>query len=428
MNGAIDWYKIAESKAQIILYRERLAGHFAVQGIAARPVSPQADIRHSSGPETWCFLALSALALIGAVGCAAAALWSRHVKNVQGTFALLGATPTTRTPTVPRCFGTFGDLAHLRMSEAAAQGGSGLTKNSSSSHSRTTWSTSRVVLRKHRYVNAGWMLTAMAIVALVCGAMSLFAHTRLRADAPSTAHAGRYASGAKNREARPRCCTTWRRRAGCASVPTIGCDPRPSSPATRSTPRRSSPGCVNTAASTGGDPSQLFVAGSSAGSNTAALCALTPNDPSFQPGVRVGDTSVTAAICLYGYYGHFFGNHRTSPPPAQQPRGIRTRRCATVPRRPWHQGHARHRRAHGASSRSCGAPEQCRRLRRTARWAAFIRRLSLCAFRGGRGRGGSLRRLGSRLPSALPILLPSLLGSAAQELGFGSGVTCNHAA
>ncbi|WP_372351122.1 alpha/beta hydrolase fold domain-containing protein [Streptomyces sp. KL116D] len=176
------------------------------------------------------------------------------------------------------------------------------------------------------------------------------------------------------------------------------------------------------------DPSQLFVAGSSAGSNTAALCALTPNDPSFQPGVRVGDTSVTAAICLYGYYGHFFGNHRTSPPLPSSLEGY------------VHAGAPPFLVAHGTKDmrgtvertelrRAAAARlEQCRRLRRTARWAAFIRRLSLCAFRGGRGRGGSLRRLGSRLPSALPILLPSLLGSAAQELGFGSGVTCNHAA
>ncbi|WP_372351121.1 hypothetical protein [Streptomyces sp. KL116D] len=178
MNGAIDWYKIAESKAQIILYRERLAGHFAVQGIAARPVSPQADIRHSSGPETWCFLALSALALIGAVGCAAAALWSRHVKNVQGTFALLGVHPDDPDTYCPEVLWYFGDLAHLRMSEAAAKVAQADQEFELKSLSYNLVHIARVVLRKHRYVNAGWMLTAMAIVALVCGAMSLFAHTR----------------------------------------------------------------------------------------------------------------------------------------------------------------------------------------------------------------------------------------------------------
>jgi acetyl esterase/lipase len=33
------------------------------------------------------------------------------------------------------------------------------------------------------------------------------------------------------------------------------------------------------------------------------MAALTPGDPAFQPGFEDVDTSVTAAVCLYGYYG-----------------------------------------------------------------------------------------------------------------------------
>jgi acetyl esterase/lipase len=55
----------------------------------------------------------------------------------------------------------------------------------------------------------------------------------------------------------------------------------------------------------GADPAVVFVAGSSAGAHLAALAALTPNQPAFQPGFEGADTSVTAAICLYGYYGRF---------------------------------------------------------------------------------------------------------------------------
>lgn len=58
----------------------------------------------------------------------------------------------------------------------------------------------------------------------------------------------------------------------------------------------------------GANPAVLFVAGSSAGGHLAALAALTPNDPVFQPGFEQVDTSVTAAICLYGYYGGLDGN------------------------------------------------------------------------------------------------------------------------
>lgn len=53
----------------------------------------------------------------------------------------------------------------------------------------------------------------------------------------------------------------------------------------------------------GADPAVVFVAGSSAGGHLAALAALTPNEPAFQPGFEEADTSVIAAISLYGYYG-----------------------------------------------------------------------------------------------------------------------------
>ncbi|MFD7942175.1 hypothetical protein [Streptomyces sp. NPDC059744] len=39
----------------------------------------------------------------------------------------------------------------------------------------------------------------------------------------------------------------------------------------------------------------------------------------FQPGFESADTSVTAAICLYGYYGHFFGEEPDETPSPNQP-------------------------------------------------------------------------------------------------------------
>jgi acetyl esterase/lipase len=53
----------------------------------------------------------------------------------------------------------------------------------------------------------------------------------------------------------------------------------------------------------GVDSDALFVAGSSAGGHLASMSALTPGDPRLQPGFEEADTSVTAAISLYGYYG-----------------------------------------------------------------------------------------------------------------------------
>ena len=67
----------------------------------------------------------------------------------------------------------------------------------------------------------------------------------------------------------------------------------------------------------GADPAVLFVAGSSAGGNLASMAALTPNDPAFQPGFERANTSVTAAISLYGYYGR----HDSSALPSSSPLG-----------------------------------------------------------------------------------------------------------
>jgi acetyl esterase/lipase len=53
----------------------------------------------------------------------------------------------------------------------------------------------------------------------------------------------------------------------------------------------------------GADTEQLFIAGSSSGGQLAALAALTANEPTYKPGFEYADTSVSAAICLHGYYG-----------------------------------------------------------------------------------------------------------------------------
>lgn len=53
----------------------------------------------------------------------------------------------------------------------------------------------------------------------------------------------------------------------------------------------------------GAVPDNVFLAGSSAGAHLAVTAALTEDDPAFQPGFESADTTVAAAIGLYGYYG-----------------------------------------------------------------------------------------------------------------------------
>jgi acetyl esterase/lipase len=65
------------------------------------------------------------------------------------------------------------------------------------------------------------------------------------------------------------------------------------------------------AAELGADPHHVVLAGSSAGAHLAVTAALTAGDGQFQRGFRDADTSVTAAIGLYGYYG---STDREGPP------------------------------------------------------------------------------------------------------------------
>ena len=53
----------------------------------------------------------------------------------------------------------------------------------------------------------------------------------------------------------------------------------------------------------GADPSTIVMCGGSAGAFLAAMCALTANNPSFQPEFEQVDTSVSAAVGFYGFYG-----------------------------------------------------------------------------------------------------------------------------
>jgi acetyl esterase/lipase len=52
----------------------------------------------------------------------------------------------------------------------------------------------------------------------------------------------------------------------------------------------------------GGDPSWLAITGGSAGGHLSSIAALSPNEPAFQPGFEEADTTVQAAVPIYGVY------------------------------------------------------------------------------------------------------------------------------
>ena len=52
----------------------------------------------------------------------------------------------------------------------------------------------------------------------------------------------------------------------------------------------------------GGDPDFIAITGGSAGGHLAAVAAVSPNDPAFQPGFEEADTRVQAGAPVYGVY------------------------------------------------------------------------------------------------------------------------------
>ncbi|MDR0341701.1 MAG: dienelactone hydrolase family protein [Nocardiopsaceae bacterium] len=52
-----------------------------------------------------------------------------------------------------------------------------------------------------------------------------------------------------------------------------------------------------------------MLTGSSYGARLATLAGFTANDPAFQPGFELADTSVAAVVGLYGYYGGITSRH-----------------------------------------------------------------------------------------------------------------------
>lgn len=152
--------------------------------------------------------------------------------------------------------------------------------------------------------------------------LDIYRHRDAPPDAPVLIyfHGGQYRGGAKNREARPMLYQLASQGWMCISA-NYRLRPQTTFPGHQIDAKKVIAWVREHGSEYGCDPSKLFVAGSSAGSNLAGLCALTPNDPRFQPGFESADTSVTAAICLYGFYGHYFDTPPDEPPPPPQPQG-----------------------------------------------------------------------------------------------------------
>jgi hypothetical protein len=165
----IDWYKVAESKAQHIL---TVNGVFVSVAFGLSAGAGSARRSGSAGPETIAFLGIGALALCASITCAAICLQSRHQFNRKTDFAQLGVDPLDRSTFGPEALWYFGHIAELPRDDVVAKLRTADEKFEMAALTYNVHGLAVVVLRKHRYINAGWALTALGLVALVIAAMS----------------------------------------------------------------------------------------------------------------------------------------------------------------------------------------------------------------------------------------------------------------
>ncbi len=167
-----EWYTVAETKAQLLL---AVNGAF-VTILFSVLFGKNGDVRSGAsrfGPETWIFLSVSVLALVSAIACAALCLWSLH-GNAEKEFAHLGVDPGNPSSYRAEVLWYFGHLARLQPDAAVETLRRAGRQFEMQALSYNVVELASKVLRKHRWVNSGWALTALSLIALAAAGASFF--------------------------------------------------------------------------------------------------------------------------------------------------------------------------------------------------------------------------------------------------------------
>ena len=167
------WYTAAETKAQLLL---------AVNGLFVTVLFGilfgNSSDRHLGAARfrsvTWVLISFSVVALVTAIICAALCLWSLHGR-AKADFKTLGVNPGEPASYQPEVLWYFGHVAKLKRGAVKERLRSVDRRFEIETLSYHVVDLAHKVLRKHRWVNAGWAFTALALIALVAAGASFFA-------------------------------------------------------------------------------------------------------------------------------------------------------------------------------------------------------------------------------------------------------------
>jgi hypothetical protein len=176
----LDWYKVAETKAQLVL---TVNGVFVTIGFGVVSAGRGGVGARAGdlGPETWAFLAVAMSALAGAVTAAAGCLLSRHRHNIKADFKRLRIDHkdlTSQSPYPVEALWYFGHLGSLPFARTVASFEQITEADEFKILTFHVVGLSQVVLRKHRLVNAGWLLTSVTLLSLLAATTSYAVRAR----------------------------------------------------------------------------------------------------------------------------------------------------------------------------------------------------------------------------------------------------------
>jgi hypothetical protein len=170
---ALEWYKLAETKAQVILAIDTIF----VSLLFGVVVSERVDLRTTVsrfGLETWGFLALTVCSLMLSIICVIACLVSRFSPREQRrTFRHFKVQADKLETYGPEVMWFFGLIAALDKELFAARVQTIDTSFQVRALTQQAHLLSRNVARKHRWVNRGFLLVMMALIALLLTGISL---------------------------------------------------------------------------------------------------------------------------------------------------------------------------------------------------------------------------------------------------------------
>jgi hypothetical protein len=165
--NVFDWYKIADSKGQLLM---TFNGIFVTIGsgiILGQPREAAERIKQFE-LTTWLFFSSTALCVLLSIGCATLCLWSRlgdaAVLRLIKKFNVDPGRKETYTPHVAWWFGMIATLEPGNISEVINVADEQFEREALISEIILL---SGNVLKKHRWVNRGWVFSAASLVSLV---------------------------------------------------------------------------------------------------------------------------------------------------------------------------------------------------------------------------------------------------------------------